>query len=57
MFWLFLSGVLFLCVSNGLEYYDEDYNPGLKKDSDTPVDMDYISGIFGDGKDHDGNII
>lgn len=56
MFWFLFFGVLLLCVANGLEYYDEDFNAGLKLDSETSLDMDYISGVFGEHQDPDGNI-
>ena len=57
MFWLVIFGVLFLYSANGLEYYDEDGEPGFKPETGTPMDVDYISGIFGDRHDPDGNFV
>ena len=57
MFLLVIFGVLFLYSATSLEYYDEDADAGFKSESGTPTDVDYISGIFGDRQNPDGNIV
>ena len=41
--------------TNGVDYFDEDAEPEFKPETGTPVDVDYISGLFGDRHDPDGN--